>query len=57
MRSLTKLWERKQVSLASLVLSVSCDCGACSEKRIGMANQFSSSELEEIRVQFDQVYA
>ena len=40
-----------------LVLAVSRDCAACSEKGIGMANHFSSSELEDIRAQFDQVYA
>ena len=52
------MWERKQVSLASLVvIAVSCDCAACSEKGVGMANHFSSSELEDIRAQFDQVYA
>lgn len=52
------MWERKPVSLASLVvIAVSCDCAACSEKGVGMANHFSSSELEDIRAQFDQVYA
>lgn len=42
--------------LSRVSFCLSCDFAACSEKRIGMANQFSSSELEEIRVQFDQVY-